>query len=220
MKVIPAPLEPTLDKFSAQMMRLLPYFKRFSIDILDGIAVPTKNITVKDVITFFKGTPDLPDIVLDFDLMVSDYEAALNDISELKQYVRIGNIVILKSSVGKSPVPTRKDLAIGLSLNAHDEVSDLEYIGDLNILPCIQVMTIEAGGQGRPFIPDELLKIDQLRNANYRNLIYIDGAVNHETLPAISTLKNRPDFLCVGSYLTRSEDKLEERVNYLRSIES
>jgi hypothetical protein len=32
--------------------------------------------------------------------------------------------------------------------------------------------------------------------------------------------KNLPDFACVGSYLTKSGDELEDRVKYLKSIES
>jgi pentose-5-phosphate-3-epimerase len=220
MKVLPAPLEPTLEKFSAQFLRLLPYFKRFSIDIQDGAAVQTKTVTIPEIISFFKENSTLPtDVLLDFDLMVTDYEAALDNLVELKQYVSIGNVVILKSVLRNNQIPFRDGISIGLSLNIQDEIKDLAFYGNLADIPCIQIMTINAGPQGQPFIPQELNKIDQLRLLGYRNSIYIDGAVNKDTLPAIILHPNRPDYLCVGSYLTKSGDDLEERVNYLKSIE-
>jgi pentose-5-phosphate-3-epimerase len=81
-------------------------------------------------------------------------------------------------------------------------------------------MTVYAGAQGQSLVNSSLNKVDQLRDIDYRNEIYIDGAVNKQTLPVILTRKNLPDFACVGSYLTKSGDELEDRVKYLKSIES
>ncbi len=77
-------------------------------------------------------------------------------------------------------------------------------------------MSIHPGPQGSPFIPQTLNKIDQLRQKNYRKKILLDGAVNQKTLPQILNKKNKPDVLCIGSFLTKAEDKLKERVEYLK----
>lgn len=221
MKIVPAPLEPTLQAFSDQISRLLPYFKRFSLDIQDGKAVPTATLSINEISTYLSLNKEIfQDVIFDFDLMIEQYEPALDQIKELSQRVQIGNIVILKSVLGSSSIPMRDNLSIGLSLNPQDTIEDLTKQYNLNLLPAIQIMTIHAGPQGQSFIEDMLNKIDQLREVGYRSSIYIDGAVNKETLPHILSRENLPDFACVGSFLTRSESELEERVNYLKSIES
>lgn len=220
MKVLPAPLEPTLQAFTSQMTQLHPYFKRFSIDIQDGQIVPTKSVDISDVVEYFKtNTETYKDTILDFDLMTYDYKAALDKIATLATTIQIGNIFIFKSAIKAALLPTRNGLSIGLSLNPQDTVEDLALEYNLNSIPCIQIMTIHAGPQGQPFIPDMLKKVDQLKGVGYRSSIYLDGAINKDSISVIQSRSNLPDFLCVGSYLTKAGAELEERVKYIKSIE-
>lgn len=221
MKFIPAPLESDIKSFSAQLQRLLPYYKRFSIDIQDGKVEPTISARIDEIVNFLLDKQSMfQDVTFDFDLMIEDYEGAIQEIVRLSKSLRIGNIVILSSALKNDSLPVEKDLVIGLSLNPQDTVVEIDRLYGLNNVPCMQIMTVHAGAQGQDFIADMLNKIDQLRQLDYRNIIYIDGAVNKVDIPTILSRKNLPDFACVGSFLTRSGDELEERVEYLKSVEN
>ena len=78
-------------------------------------------------------------------------------------------------------------------------------------------MAIYPGAQGSAFMPETLQKIEQLRNANYRSSIFLDGAVNGETLPVILGKKYQPDFVCPGSYFSRAEN-VEEKVRKMEEV--
>ncbi|MEO6508866.1 MAG: hypothetical protein ABIO02_02845 [Patescibacteria group bacterium] len=218
MKILPALLEATIDSFAAQLTRLTPHFDRFSIDIQDGKVIPSTTISTSDILEYFKSQPPVSaSPIFDFDLMTLDYEKALSDISELKKYISIGNIVIFKAALKGAHLPSHSDLVIGLSLDPPDTIEGLELEYNLNQVPCLQIMTIHAGPQGQSFIPELLNKIDQAKSLGYGSQIYIDGAVNSSSLPTILGHKNVPDFACVGSYLTKAGDELEERITFLKT---
>jgi len=80
-------------------------------------------------------------------------------------------------------------------------------------------MSVTPGVQGNPFLEETLNKIEQLRLLGYRKEIFLDGAVNEKTIPVILSKKYQPDFICPGSYLTKTKS-LEENVKYLKEIKS
>jgi pentose-5-phosphate-3-epimerase len=65
-------------------------------------------------------------------------------------------------------------------------------------------MSVVPGFQGSKFLPETLDKIEELRHFGYQSDIYLDGGINVTTLPLIYKRNHRPDFLCIGSYLTKS----------------
>jgi pentose-5-phosphate-3-epimerase len=219
MKVLPAILQPTIEEFHTQLNQLAPYFNHFSIDIQDGKFVPSKTISTSDILEYFKDHTELSGSIFDFDLMTYQYEQALKDIMALSKIIRVGNVVVQKTLVSPQVILENNHLSIGLSLNSSDMVEGLATYGNLNKIPLIQIMTVAAGPQGQSFIAKMLNKIEQLRTLDYRNVIYIDGAVNDESLPLILEQKYKPDFACVGSFLSKAGQKLGERVKYLRAIE-
>lgn len=219
MKIIPAPEEPTIEGLSFQMNRLLPNFDRFSIDVQDGIAVPTSTASISGIVKYLSENKTLfRNVTFDFDLMVVEYKDALETLAKLRSDITIGNIVILRSVLKNDELPIIDGLSIGLSVNVQDDIETIGRLFNLKAIPSMQIMTVYAGAQGQPIVTQSLNKIDQLRDMYYRNEIYIDGAVNEHTLPVILSRKNLPDFACIGSYLTKAEDNLEERVKYLKSL--
>jgi pentose-5-phosphate-3-epimerase len=221
MKIIPAPEEPTVEGLSRQMTRLLPHFNRFSIDVQDGVAVPTKTAPISEIAEYLNANKILfKDVTFDFVIMIIEFKEALETLAKLSPDITIGNVVILSSALKNMGLPVIKELSIGLSVNIQDDIETIKRQFNLNAVPCIQIMTVYAGAQGQSLVNSSLNKVDQLRDIDYRNEIYIDGAVNNQTLPVILSRKNLPDFACVGSYLTKSQDGLEERVKYLKSVES
>ena len=77
---------------------------------------------------------------------------------------------------------------------------------ELRTMNCIQIMSVNPGFQGSKFLPETLKKIRALRQLDYGSDIYLDGGINERTIPIIKSQKDPPDFLCIGSFLTKSID--------------
>ncbi len=69
----------------------------------------------------------------------------------------------------------------------------------LSAFDWVQIMTIEPGQQGTPFIPGPLTKLPLLHTQHPRLKIAIDGGMNPTTIHSV--VRYRPDTLVVGSYL-------------------
>jgi pentose-5-phosphate-3-epimerase len=93
---------------------------------------------------------------------------------------------------------------MGLVINPEEDVKRLAKDYSFAEVPVIQLMTIHPGPQGQLFIPDALTKIEELRTVGFCGEIYIDGAVNEETLPTLTALSHPPHVLCPGSYLAHA----------------
>ncbi len=222
MKVIPAPLTQTIKEFE-EIFRVLPkYFNRFHIDVADGILVPNKTTPVDDIVNFFKNHPSVTKnrkLILDFHLMVTDFDKELKKIQQLVDIAQISTIFINATlepdleELGKK----YNSLKLGLDIFPAVQIETVVEKYDLNKVSAIQIMTVEPGFQGQPFLPHMMDKIEQLYNHHYRANIFIDGSVNENTIPLIISQEYKPDYLCIGSYLCKSGEHLDSRISYLRS---
>ena len=221
MQICPSMPEPTMDALAATINRLSPFYNYFQIDIGDGIFVNNRTVQIDDISKNYKQFNKYQSLVFDFHLMVSDFEKDILKLNQLKKLINIRNIFIHFSAIKnfKLIISNLSPLPIGLTLNPQDQISDLTSQYNLNIIPCIQIMSVIPGVQGNPFLPDMLKKIEQLRVLGYRNNIFLDGAVNDKTLPFINKQKYKPDVICPGSFLTKAKD-LEKNVKYLEEFKS
>jgi len=221
MKICPSILEYKAEDYFSTIKKLSPYYKYFQIDFADGVYVDNKTATLDEFLTFTgsvltKDRSYLKETIFDFHLMVKDYETEIKKLEEIKNIINIKNVFIHYDLFPNYSLLTSHYslFNIGLVLNPQDQVSDLATRYRLRAIPCIQIMSIVPGAQGKPFLPETLNKIEQLRNLGYRNEIFLDGAVNDKTMPIIAALKYQPDFVCPGSYLTKT-DNLKDHVDYL-----
>lgn len=106
---------------------------------------------------------------------------------------------------------------MGLVLNPEDKIDTIKQVYDIQKIENIQIMSVNPGPQGSPFIPNMLNKIEQLRTLGYKSNIFLDGGINEESLKLILKLQNRPDFICPGSFFSRAEN-IKERVQYLTRL--
>jgi pentose-5-phosphate-3-epimerase len=219
MKFVPALLTPTMEEFSEQMGLLLPHFDHFSIDIQDGKFVPSSTISTADLISYFETHQITKDKIFDFDLMTYDYEKSIKDIEAISQYVTVRNIFVHFSLLKEHTLPSHNLFTIGIALNPPDTIEVLALFGGPDKIPTMQIMTIYAGAQGQVFMPEMLKKVSSLKRNNYRFDIFIDGGVNATSLPLIIKEEFPPDFICVGSYLSKAGEELPKRIEYLHSIE-
>src|SRR3989344_4912266 len=220
MQVIPALLENNSNALIKQINRLSPFFKTFQVDIADGIFVPNKTVRIKEINNFLTNNQYLitNNFIFDFYLMVKDYEKEIEKLSNLvsKKIMKINNIFVHFSLLPNYQllITNYPNFSFGLVLNPEDNVDELKQKYDLNQIESIQIMSVNPGFQGQPFLPHTLKKIEQLRKQNYRHKILLDGAINQDTLPLILSKKYKPDCLCIGSYLTKAEN-LKERIKFL-----
>lgn len=221
MQIIPAVLEKNPTFLFSQIKRLLPYFKTFQIDIADGKSVPNRTVQIEEISEFlphYNLQTTNYKLSFDFHLMVKDYEAEVKKLANLTNWLKIKNVFVHFSLLPNIQyLISNFPFSLDLVLNPEDRVDKLTSKYQISAISAIQIMSVDPGFQGSAFIPETLKKIDQLRLKDYRNRIYLDGSINQDTLPIISSLKYKPDYLCVGSFLSKAEN-IKERVNYLDSL--
>lgn len=222
MKVIPTLLTTTKEEFIEQMKIFQPYYSRIQLDIGDGNLVSNVTTQIDEIIDLLdKGLVTFyPSVEFDFHLMVKDFEKELPKIVKLQENGMKVNTALINAGL-QPDIPTlstQYTFSLGLDIFPAVTVEDVVSRYDLDIIPAIQVMTVNPGFQGSPFLPDMLNKLEQLREQYYKNSLLIDGGVNEKTLPMISGKKYRPDFLCIGSYLTKAGDGLKNRVEELNNL--
>lgn len=216
MKIFPSVLENNINSFWQQLKNLSPHFAYFQIDIADGKFVPNKTIQVNDIISTIKQCSNvtIEKISCEFHLMVEDYLTEIEKLRKLSQFMKIKKILIhLKVfKYSKFLIPDSK-FEIGLVLSPEDEIKINWPI--IKKFPTIQIMSVNPGFQGTPFLPQTLAKINELRTLGFKGTISLDGAINDKTLPIILKNRYQPDILFPGSYL---REKTKKRLTILQKM--
>jgi len=218
MIIVPTILEKELDLFFFQIQKLSPYFNTFQIDIADNQFVPNRTITINEITRVIQNGrfPVDNKHYFDFHLMVNDVRQNLEDLRRLSELIKINHVLVHYPHFATDYEPFN-EFSVGLVLNTENSVFELKQMCNLNTIPVVQIMTVIPGFQGSPFIPEMLNKIEHLKQAGYRNKIYLDGGINEQTLPLISSLTNLPDVLCIGSFLTKitTSENIKNRLQKL-----
>ena len=222
MKFVPAPLTPDVTDLFQQIDRFLPYFSLIQLDIADGKFVPNTTVSMEQVIEYLQKLPDpykYHNLKLDLHLMVKDYYPLILLSSTPHTFIPVNSILIHETLKPDYPALQKEfpDKVIGLVLNPDDDVQIFRYKDTINMVPSIQIMSVNPGFQGSPFIPNTLNKIEQLRKLNYRNTILLDGGVHNTTLPVILSKEYIPDIAGVVSYFSKAED-VKEHLDSLTSL--
>ena len=222
MNIIPTLLTTSTGEFIVQIEQFQKYYQRIQLDVTDGHIVPNLTTQIAEIIDLVKSKIVIlePTTLFDFHLMVEDYEGELEKIKTLQDLGMNVNLALVHAL--KYPnIPqlmSKYNFAIGLDVFPSQTVADLSQHNDLKHIPSIQLMTVTPGFQGSPFLPDMLHKIEQLRTQDYKGEIMIDGGVNDKSIETIKTKVHKPDYLCIGSYLTKAGDNFEERVHFLKTL--
>lgn len=223
MRAIPTLLTTTPEEFVSQMSLFQKYYTRIQLDIADGKLVPNTTTPIESMISLAQKDSAIIDstVLFDFHLMVQDYKAELDKISILQGLGMKVNLCLI-NAIHQPDLRALRDLygfAMGIDISPQTQLSALSFHKDLNDASGIQVMTVSPGFQGSPFLPEMLLKIEQLRLDGYRGEIMIDGGVNEKTIPVIVSKKYQPDLICIGSYLTKAGDDFLRRVQDLDALQ-
>jgi len=108
------------------------------------------------------------------------------------------------------------EIEVGVSVNPDTSVSALEEV--LDLVDLIQIMTVNPGWGGQPFIHSQLEKIKQLRRMlDERGLdipIAVDGGIDTTTAPLV--VSTGATVLIAGSSLYNDKASVTENVAALR----
>lgn len=180
------------------------------IDIMDGNFVP--NISFGPAIT--KQISKVSNVNLDVHLMVTNPlmwidEFSLPNVEYITVHYESENFL---EAIKKIKENNKK---VGLTIKPNTKVSEVKKY--LDLVDLFLVMSVEPGFGGQKFMPEMLLKVEELvklRNKNnYNFLIEIDGGINNETIKLAN--KAGVDICVVGSYLFNQANR-NETINKLR----
>lgn len=208
MKALPALLTNAKDEFIAQFHTLKPHFRTFQIDICDGKLVPNTTLSISEISEIFDGlnAAEIKPYVFDFDLMVTDIKPAVQALESLANKITINNVFLHSASSIPTKFPVSDSFTTGIAIDPPDSIADIDQRYGLNSIQAVQIMTVNPGFQGSPFLKEMLKKIDQLRLYGYKLPIYIDGGVNASSIPTIVSNNYKPDFCGIGSFLTKAQN--------------
>ncbi|MFA6005571.1 MAG: hypothetical protein WC775_03765 [Patescibacteria group bacterium] len=204
MQITPTVNATTAQELEEQMILLCRLTDRIQIDVADGILINHKTIPLTHFAAFCeKHEGQFAGNIFDFHLMVSEWEDVVSDLNELRSIIHI-NLILVHQVVFRRN--TSNFFPVGLVLNPEDTVSRETF----KHVPAVQIMTVNPGPQGSPFLPQNLSKISDLRNSGYKGEILLDGGINEVTIPTILKQSVLPDVLGIGSQLTKSPSPQEE----------
>ena len=180
------------------------------IDVMDGHFVP--NITVgPGVVSAIRKVTKLP---LDVHLMIDDPSRYLADFRKAgADWITI-HVEAEKDAAGAIRAIKALGAKAGLSLRPKTSIEELTpYLGELDL---ILVMSVEPGFGGQSFMPDQIMKVRELR-PKFKGLISIDGGIDPNTAPAV--LEAGVDILVAGSAVFGKPDRAKA-IRDLREVSS
>lgn len=178
------------------------------LDIMDGIFVSNKKITIEEInkISLITKKP------LDVHLMVSD---PLKYINNIKNFSNINNITFhieINQDISKI-ISTIKKLNIkcGIAINPSTQIDKIiPYLKNIDI---VLIMSVNPGYGGQEFI-DITSKIKEISKYNKQNsfIIEVDGGINNLNIKRIK--EAGATTVVVGSFITNGN--YEERIKILK----
>ena len=183
------------------------------IDVMDGHFVP--NLTFGPGVV--KALRKSVNLFLDAHLMID------NPHSFLEEFALSGaNRIIVHEEVCKD-LPTvlqsirKLKVEAGVAINPETPITTLE--GVLDVVDCIQVMTVHPGFAGQRFMEDQLSKIQRLRREiDQRHLkasVAVDGGIDPKTAPL--AVKSGATVLVAGSSVYNQLTPVAQNVAALRN---
>jgi len=182
------------------------------IDVMDGHFVPNLTFGPGVVRALRKSVG----FFLDAHLMID------NPAKYLEEFARAGanRIIVHQEACNGLPeiLRTIQKLSVeaGVALNPETRVETVENV--LDIVDCVQVMTVNPGFAGQRFMENQLGKVQWLRReSDRRNLktsIVVDGGVDPKTAPL--AVKAGANVLVAGSSVYNQSGSVAENVAILR----
>lgn len=213
MEIVPSLLEKDPEVFREKLLALSGFVARVQVDFNDGSFAGFRSAQPEDLTDLVRIHTD--EVFFEAHLMVQkplDYLPKLLEAGFKKIIVQFETEGNLREIVEQILL---EDVLVGVALGPATSVFDADPI--LELVDMVNILDIDPGKQGQSFLPEDLAKVADLRNANFSGEIQVDGAITLETIDEV--MKSRPDTLVVGHYIVGSDDpeakyrELESRLN-------
>lgn len=211
-KIIPSILTHNLEQYQSYLKEAEPHFAEAQVDFMDGVFVPNRSITAKDVRQVT--TP----LHLEAHLMVQDPTPWITELMAAHFKKIIIHQEIGAALPGSIRLVKSLGLKVGLAINPDsDPVQAVEWWKELDT---IQLMGVSPGHYGGTYQPIVIEQIRSIRDRGFSGEIEVDGGVTPETAPTLTRAGAKT--LVVGHYLFGSEEapeqgKIGERLELLRA---
>jgi len=177
----------------------------FHLDIMDGVFVPNISFGPSIVETVKKAAKKPLDVhlmIVEPDRYILEFKKAGADYLTV-HYEACQHLHRTLSFIKE------QGMKAGVSLNPHTPVHLLSDI--ITEIDLVLLMSVNPGFGGQKFIPNTLNKIKELKkmivDKGTSTLIEVDGGVSLDNLPQL--VEAGADVLVVGSYIFRSENKIQ-----------
>ncbi|MBN1916167.1 hypothetical protein JW796_04245 [Candidatus Dojkabacteria bacterium] len=192
MEITPAILTDNLATFKAQMKAVEKFSDEVDIDILDGSMFEAKTLPAQDMLSV-----DTP-LVRHLHIMVMKPKEIVN----LAAAEGVRSIIFQAESDLTDINFNELTLESGIAIAPETPLASIEKY--LNTISIIQILLVNPGGQGNVFMPEQLKKVDELRDLGYKGRVKVDGAVCKDNISEIEEYK--VDAVSVGSAIWQSDD--------------
>ncbi len=199
MKIYPSLLEYSADALEKRIQECEGLFPYIQIDCVDRSFSDKPTIELEDIIEVLE---KFPETAFELHLMIEHPEEVLEYLTE---YDMVHRAIIHLKSYRQSLLNRGTDLRLvqwpfqlGISISPEDSFETYETL--VEHFPVVQIMTVQPGSQGTPFIESQLSHIAHLREHGYMGEIILDGGINEESMVKIVAHKHLPTAVCPGSY--------------------
>ena len=196
--IIPAVLERNEKELKKRIKIAESISKRIQIDVADGKFVKNRTVALK-VIEKLK-----PNVKTEFHLMVHNPDKYINVLADKADIIAIHcEIPNLKKFIDKIK---SKKIKAAVAINPKTNIKKLLPV--INKVNKVIVLTVFPGWQGNKFIPMALKKIKQIKKANPKVIVQVDGGINEKTI-ALAEKAGADEFV-IGSALVKTNNPKEE----------
>ena len=211
--VIPGIFEETIEKAGQRINLVGNLASKVQLDIADGLMVDGK--TFLDLHFLFDITSQAE---IQLHLMVQKPESFLITLPPVVKDVCAQVEAFMYNPMcmeSYDDVLRAKNIRVGLSFNPQTPFEDFETC----VKQCdyVQFMTVDPGGQGRPFIMESLDKISRFKE-RYPNIsLQVDGGISTETMRMV--VKAGADDVIVGSQIFKSPNPAQTYKDFVLQFE-
>jgi ribulose-phosphate 3-epimerase len=184
------------------------------VDVMDGRFVPRTNFgpdTVRTLRPLLKRTIDVHLMVVEPELHIGAFAEAGADRLIIHQEACPGRLNELLQSIRRLNVEAGVSISPGTPLSVFEEIWDIADV--------IQIMTVNPGLGGQPFLHDQVPKIRNLSRRLHelgRNIpIVIDGGIDTKTAPLVVGAGAK--ILVAGSSIYNRRGTVAENLAALRA---
>ena len=191
-KIFPSIIAKNQTELDTLLKKLHAVSKTLHLDVVDGKFAPNQSLNFK-----FK----LPKTFsYNVHLMIQEPESWIKAHPSFQLY--FPQFETVKDKENYISWMKKSKRKVCFAINPETTVAQLKPF--LSKIDYILVLTVHPGFYGSTYLPQELKKINQIKNINPKIKIFIDGHMNHKNIK--DAVKAGANYIISGSFISQSND--------------